>query len=78
MKPVPKHKTALMIWIAIYPTINLVFFLLGDFFGYSAYAAAHPFAHHAACTADGICAAAFAEQAAGQVAARLKIFVGTL
>jgi antibiotic biosynthesis monooxygenase (ABM) superfamily enzyme len=31
MKPVPKYKTALMIWVAIYPTINLVFFLLGDF-----------------------------------------------
>jgi hypothetical protein len=30
MKQPPKYKTAVVIWIIIYPTINLIFFLLGD------------------------------------------------
>lgn len=29
-KQVPKYKTALLIWVAIYPTINLLFWILGD------------------------------------------------
>jgi antibiotic biosynthesis monooxygenase (ABM) superfamily enzyme len=30
MKQAPKYKTALMIWVVIYPTINLIMLLLGD------------------------------------------------
>lgn len=30
MKQPPKYKLALLIWIAIYPTINLLFWVLGD------------------------------------------------
>jgi antibiotic biosynthesis monooxygenase (ABM) superfamily enzyme len=30
MKPTPKYKMAILIWIAIYPTINLLFWILGD------------------------------------------------
>lgn len=26
----PRYKTALLIWLAIYPSINLLFWLLGD------------------------------------------------
>jgi antibiotic biosynthesis monooxygenase (ABM) superfamily enzyme len=33
MNPPSKHKTALLIWLAIYPTINLIMWLLGDFLG---------------------------------------------
>jgi len=29
-KQPPKYKTAIMIWIAIYPTINLIFYVFGD------------------------------------------------
>jgi antibiotic biosynthesis monooxygenase (ABM) superfamily enzyme len=29
MKPAPKYKMAILIWIIIYPTINLLFLLLG-------------------------------------------------
>jgi hypothetical protein len=31
MQPAPKIKMAVLIWMAIYPTINLIFFVLGDF-----------------------------------------------
>jgi len=27
----PKYKMALLVWIAIYPTINLLFYFLGDY-----------------------------------------------
>lgn len=30
MKPAPKWKIAILIWLAIYPSINILFFLLGD------------------------------------------------
>ena len=30
MKQAPKYKTAIMIWIVIYPTINIVMLLLGS------------------------------------------------
>jgi len=30
MKPAPKWKMAILIWLAIYPSINILFFLLGD------------------------------------------------
>jgi antibiotic biosynthesis monooxygenase (ABM) superfamily enzyme len=30
MKQPPKYKTAVVIWVIIYPTINLIFLLLGD------------------------------------------------
>ncbi len=30
MKKPPKYKTAILIWIAIYPTINLINFALSD------------------------------------------------
>lgn len=30
MKQPPKYKTALVIWLVIYPTINLIMWLLGD------------------------------------------------
>ncbi len=30
MKPPPKWKTALLIWLAIYPSITLIFLLFGD------------------------------------------------
>ncbi len=30
MKQVPKYKTAIMIWVVIYPTINLIMLLLGN------------------------------------------------
>ncbi|GAB4430616.1 MAG: hypothetical protein OHK0039_49260 [Bacteroidia bacterium] len=30
MNQVSKHKMAVIIWIAIYPSVNLLFFLLGD------------------------------------------------
>jgi hypothetical protein len=30
MKQPPKYKTAVVIWIIIYPTINLILLLLGD------------------------------------------------
>jgi hypothetical protein len=30
MKTVPKYKSALMIWVVIYPTINIIMLLLGD------------------------------------------------
>ena len=30
MKPPPRWKTALLIWLAIYPSITLLFLLLGD------------------------------------------------
>lgn len=30
MKQPPKYKTALVIWVVIYPTINLIMWLLGD------------------------------------------------
>lgn len=33
MNPPSKHKTAFLIWLAIYPTINLIMWLLGDFLG---------------------------------------------
>ncbi|MBK8621109.1 MAG: hypothetical protein IPN79_04955 [Saprospiraceae bacterium] len=29
-KQPPKYKTAIMIWMVIYPTINLIFYLFGD------------------------------------------------
>lgn len=29
-KQPPKYKTAIMIWMVIYPTINLLFYLFGD------------------------------------------------
>ena len=31
MQAAPKYKMAILIWIAIYPTINLIFYVLGDF-----------------------------------------------
>lgn len=31
MQAAPKYKMAVLIWMAIYPTINLIFFVLGDF-----------------------------------------------
>jgi hypothetical protein len=31
MKPPAKWKTAVLIWLAIYPSINLLFFFMGDF-----------------------------------------------
>jgi antibiotic biosynthesis monooxygenase (ABM) superfamily enzyme len=31
MKQAPKYKMAVVIWLAIYPTINLIMWLLGDF-----------------------------------------------
>jgi antibiotic biosynthesis monooxygenase (ABM) superfamily enzyme len=43
MKPTPKYKMAILIWIAIYPTINLLFWILGD----------------NSCALDGVCAFAF-------------------
>lgn len=30
MKQPPKYKTAIMIWVVIYPTINLIMLLLGN------------------------------------------------
>ena len=30
MNQPPKYKTAIMIWVAIYPTINIIMLLLGD------------------------------------------------
>lgn len=30
MKQPPKYKTALMIWVVIYPTINIIMLLLGN------------------------------------------------
>jgi hypothetical protein len=30
MKPPKRYKTALLIWIAIYPSINILFLLIGD------------------------------------------------
>lgn len=30
MKQPPKYKTAILIWIAIYPSVNLIFYFLGD------------------------------------------------
>jgi antibiotic biosynthesis monooxygenase (ABM) superfamily enzyme len=30
MKQTPKYKTAIMIWVVIYPTINLIMLLLGN------------------------------------------------
>jgi antibiotic biosynthesis monooxygenase (ABM) superfamily enzyme len=30
MTPPKRYKTALLIWIAIYPSINILFLLLGD------------------------------------------------
>jgi antibiotic biosynthesis monooxygenase (ABM) superfamily enzyme len=29
-KQPPKYKTAIMIWMVIYPTINLIFYIFGD------------------------------------------------
>jgi antibiotic biosynthesis monooxygenase (ABM) superfamily enzyme len=29
-KQPPKYKTAIMIWMVIYPTINLIFYVFGD------------------------------------------------
>jgi antibiotic biosynthesis monooxygenase (ABM) superfamily enzyme len=31
MKPPNKFKMALLVWCAIYPTVTLIFFILGDF-----------------------------------------------
>jgi len=31
MKPPAKWKTAVLIWLAIYPSINFLFFFMGDF-----------------------------------------------
>jgi antibiotic biosynthesis monooxygenase (ABM) superfamily enzyme len=31
MEPPKKHKMALLVWCAIYPTINLIFFVFGLF-----------------------------------------------
>lgn len=31
MKPPNKFKMALLVWCAIYPTVTLIFFVLGDF-----------------------------------------------
>jgi antibiotic biosynthesis monooxygenase (ABM) superfamily enzyme len=30
MKKPPKYKTAIMIWLAIYPSVTVLFYLLGD------------------------------------------------
>jgi len=30
MKQPPKYKTAIMIWVVIYPTINLIMLILGN------------------------------------------------
>jgi antibiotic biosynthesis monooxygenase (ABM) superfamily enzyme len=31
MKPPKRYKTALLIWLAIYPSINILFLIAGDF-----------------------------------------------